>query len=79
MDDKSLPRRNSLELNAKLREHKGDNGDSRKEKIADAAKTILEALGEDPNREGLQKTPSRMAEALLYFTKGYETTLDGIL
>ena len=34
-------------------------------------RALLEEIGEDPNREGLQKTPQRAAEALRYFTKGY--------
>jgi GTP cyclohydrolase I len=33
---------------------------------------ILKSLGEDPQREGLQKTPQRVAQALAYLTKGYE-------
>lgn len=32
---------------------------------------ILEALGEDPEREGLLKTPSRVARAFEFFVKGY--------
>ena len=39
--------------------------------MQDACKTILECVGEDPNREGLAKTPARWAKALLFMTKGY--------
>lgn len=48
-----------------------DRRDKRNELI-DHCRHILECLGEDPNREGLVKTPERMADALLFITKGYE-------
>ena len=40
--------------------------------MAEKFKHILEDLGEDPNRPGLVDTPKRAAQALLFFTKGYE-------
>jgi GTP cyclohydrolase I len=39
----------------------------------------LECVGEDPNREGLLDTPDRYAKAMLFFTKGYEENLRGIV
>jgi GTP cyclohydrolase I len=33
---------------------------------------LLRALGEDPDREGLQRTPQRVAEALSFLTRGYQ-------
>ena len=32
---------------------------------------ILRAIDPDPDREGLERTPMRVARALAYFTKGY--------
>lgn len=40
--------------------------------IAAHYKEILRLLGEDPEREGLVKTPERVAKALQFITKGYE-------
>ena len=34
--------------------------------------------GLDPEKEGIRKTPARAAEALQYFTKGYQQNLIGI-
>jgi GTP cyclohydrolase IA len=40
--------------------------------IADCVRDILSGLGEDPDREGLQKTPERVEKALRFLTRGYE-------
>ena len=52
--------------------------DARIEKMSGAVRTILECLGEDPDREGLLATPSRYAKALLFLTKGYQDNVDVI-
>jgi len=45
--------------------------------LADCYRNILVGVGEDPERQGLQQTPERAARAMLYFTKGYDETIEG--
>ena len=49
----------------------------------DHVREILRAIGEDPEREGLTKTPARVTRALSFLTKGYQEdprrVLDGAL
>lgn len=40
---------------------------------------ILKELGEDPTREGLQKTPERVAKAMKFMTQGYDQDPEAIL
>jgi GTP cyclohydrolase I len=40
---------------------------------------IIEAVGEDPEREGLAKTPARAAEAMRYLTRGYQMDVAEVL
>src|SRR5690606_28562636 len=42
-------------------------------------KNLLSLLGEDPNREGLLKTPERMAKSMQYLTQGYSMNAENIL
>lgn len=48
--------------------------ENRLQKMTAACQTILECIGEDPNREGLLKTPERWAKALLFMNSGYHKT-----
>lgn len=45
--------------------------------LAAAYTTILRGLGEDPQRQGLLKTPWRAATAMQFFTKGYQEKMIG--
>ena len=40
---------------------------------------LLGLLGEDPSREGLLKTPERVAQAFRFFTQGYQQDVDEVL
>ncbi|GHT65847.1 GTP cyclohydrolase 1 [Bacteroidia bacterium] len=48
-----------------------DFNDAKVNAIAEHVKAILELLGENPQREGLQKTPERVAKSRLFITQGY--------
>ncbi|XP_054157543.1 GTP cyclohydrolase 1-like [Oppia nitens] len=61
----------------------GANGLSDKEaqlaRLSQIYRDLLETIGEDPDRQGLLKTPERAAKAMLYFTSGYQFNLNDIL
>lgn len=40
---------------------------------------IIKGIGEDPAREGLQKTPERAAKAMQYLTRGYQQTVEEVV
>ncbi|MDR2962380.1 MAG: GTP cyclohydrolase I FolE [Bacteroidales bacterium] len=48
-------------------------------KLAAHYKEILHLLGEDPNREGLEKTPMRVAKAMQFFMHGYDCNPQEVL
>ena len=47
--------------------------------LEEAVRTVLTELGEDPEREGLLKTPHRVAKALQFLTEGYRQDPKAIL
>ena len=47
--------------------------------IAERVRDILAELGEDPGREGLLRTPSRVAKALKELTSGYTVNVDAMI
>src|SRR5271165_6707952 len=48
-------------------------------RIAYHMREIIKLIGEDPNREGLRKTPERFEKALKFLTSGYNQNLDSVL
>ncbi|RXW25773.1 hypothetical protein EST38_g58 [Candolleomyces aberdarensis] len=52
---------------------------AREKKMAIAVRTILDCIGEDPDREGLLRTPERYVQALMFMTKGYEERLVDVI
>ncbi|QSZ35399.1 hypothetical protein DSL72_008269 [Monilinia vaccinii-corymbosi] len=44
-----------------------------------AARQVLSAVGEDPHREGLLKTPERYSKALLFLTRGYSQKVENVV
>ena len=48
-------------------------------KIAGLVRELLIELGEDPEREGLKKTPVRVAKSLAYLTRGYRQKMKAVV
>jgi GTP cyclohydrolase I len=44
-----------------------------------AVETLLRGIGEDPQREGLKKTPERVVAALKFLTRGYRQSLEDLI
>ena len=47
--------------------------------MEDLIRQLLQQLGEDPDREGLQRTPQRVAKAMKFLTSGYAADIDQVL
>ena len=49
------------------------------QRIRDAVEVLLAEVGEDPTREGLARTPARVASALRFLTSGYDTDVESVV
>ena len=56
-----------------------DSVHDQEKQLQAAFEKVLDNIGEDKYRQGLLKTPARAAKAMLFFTKGYEETIQGNL
>ena len=75
MIDKKMLMENEMDGYAKIDHYNHEMVDS----IAGKYKSIIADIGEDPNREGLLKTPERVAKALQFLTHGYDLNPSEIL
>ena len=58
-----------------MKDHQHENTEA----LEIAVNTILEAIGEDPQREGLLRTPNRVAKSFHFLTDGYHKDLGEVL
>ena len=56
-----------------------DPGVARQEEFEELVRRQLALLGEDPERDGLVKTPERVAKSLTWLTRGYDETPEGVI
>ncbi|KAK6618950.1 hypothetical protein RUM44_003331 [Polyplax serrata] len=60
-------------------DHRPPTRDALLPDMARSYRLLLTGLGENPDRQGLLKTPERAAKAMLFFTKGYDQCLEGMV
>ena len=59
--------------------HDSNGASMRRDEYATLVRRQLELIGEDPSREGLQRTPDRAARSMEYLTRGYEVDLKDVV
>lgn len=75
-----IQRRNpDLDLEERLTRDRNRLDEKNLDRIADAYRDLLNAVGEDLEREGLRRTPDRAARALEFLTQGYRQDLEEII
>lgn len=75
-----IQRRNSdLDLEERLARDRSGLDKKNLDRIANAYRELLDAIGEDLDREGLRRTPDRAARALEFMTQGYRQDLEEII
>ncbi|WP_017718201.1 GTP cyclohydrolase I FolE [Kamptonema formosum] len=71
------PDRNTLDGQRQPHLHSPSEEDN--QQLMESVRTMLLSLGEDPEREGLLKTPKRVAEAMRFLTSGYSQSLEKLV
>jgi GTP cyclohydrolase I len=73
------PRDSALDLEERLTRETNRLAERDLDQLANAYRNLLEAIGEDLDREGLRRTPDRAARALEFLTQGYRQDLEEII
>ncbi|MDZ7780868.1 MAG: GTP cyclohydrolase I FolE [Gemmatimonadota bacterium] len=58
---------------------RGGDGDLGTASFEDLVSEMIRRLGEDPTREGMKRTPERVAESMAFLTKGYRETPEQVM
>ena len=58
---------------------KPDSTTTEVDPMIEAVRALLIGVGEDPNRDGLERTPRRVAKAMKFLTSGYDQSLEELL
>ncbi|MBD3266830.1 GTP cyclohydrolase I FolE [bacterium] len=59
--------------------NRGDNIQAEQDRLQGLIQDLLFEIGEDPDREGLVKTPERVSRAWRFLTRGYSQDIDAVL
>jgi GTP cyclohydrolase I len=68
-----------LDLDERFTRESNRLGEKNLDRISKAYRELLQAIGEDVNRDGLRRTPDRASRALEFLTQGYRQDLDEII
>jgi GTP cyclohydrolase I len=68
-----------MERRVTIRQRLDDDGEDGDRRYASLVRQQLALLGEDPDREGLIKTPERVAKAMAFLTRGREERLEDVV
>lgn len=75
----SEPRPDRNTLNGREPNLQLSDPDAFKDQMMEAVRSLIVGVGEDPEREGLLKTPKRVAEAMQFLTGGYRQSLEELV